>query len=138
MNGRKLILSCIAGFIAMFLLAGLWHIALMIDLYNTPSSRKEPLMGFIALGMFILALLMAYLYPKGYSGGSPVTEGLRFGILVGLLWTLPLSLILHAVQEEYALNMVIVDAIWHMVEEGVGGVVIGLVYGRSDVPAAGR
>ncbi len=138
MNGKKLILSCIAGFIVMFLLAGLWHMALMSDLYTTPSSREEPLMGFIALGLFILALLMAYLYPKGYSGGSPVTEGLKFGILVGLMWVLPLGLILYAVQEGYTLNMVIVDAIWHMVEEGVGGIVIGLVYGRQAVPAAGQ
>ena len=62
-------------------------------------------------------MLMAYLYPKGYSEGSPVGEGLKFGILIGLIWILPLGLIL--------------DAVWHLVEEGAGGIVIGLVYGRN-------
>ena len=131
MGAKKMILACVTGFLVMFLLAGLWHELIMSDLYDMPTSREEPLMGFIALAFFILALLMAYLYPKGYSGGSPAAEGLKFGVVIGLMWTLPLGLILYAVSKDSSLNMVIVDALWHLVEEGAGGVAIGLVYGRS-------
>ena len=131
MDGKKMILACVAGFVVMFLLAGLWHMVIMDEMYDLPTAREEPLMGFIALAFVILALLMAYMYPKGYSGGSPVGEGLKFGVLVGLVWILPLSLILYAVSKDFSLNVLIVDALWHLVEEGAGGAVIGLVYGRN-------
>jgi hypothetical protein len=36
---------------------------------------------------FMLAgfLVFAYVYAKGYEGGSPVVEGVRFGVLVALM-----------------------------------------------------
>src|SRR4051794_26894064 len=34
----------------------------------------------ILLGMFV----MAYIYARGYEGGSGTQEGLRFGVLIGL------------------------------------------------------
>jgi len=37
---------------------------------------------FIILGVLILTVLMAYMYPQGYKGGSPLKEGLRFGVVI--------------------------------------------------------
>ena len=86
MDFKKFIIALIAGFIVMFLLSGLWHVLILGDFYRslTPMVRKQYQMPYIALGYFVFAVLMAYIYPKGYQGGNPVPEGLRFGILMGL------------------------------------------------------
>ena len=113
----------------MFLLAGLWHMALMSDLYASDLNRAEPILGLIAVSYFILALLMAYMYPKGIEGTNKITNGIKFGMVIGLIWVLPHALILHAVSEGGALNVILIDVGWHLVEQSGGGVVIALIYG---------
>lgn len=69
-------------------------------------------------------MLVAVIYPVGYEGGVPWREGLRFGLLMGVLFTLPGGL-------------VIVDAAWHRVEQGAGGIGVALVHGGVAVAATG-
>ena len=134
MNFKKFIIALVAGFVVMVLLSGLWHMLIMGDFYkehSTAGAREQYKMGFIVLGYIVLALLMAYIYPKGCSGGGVVAEGAKFGILMGLLWILPFSLVLYGVIEMSGTGL-IVDVVWHIVEQGVGGIVIGLVYGTDQ------
>ena len=133
MDFKKFIIALVAGFVVMFLLSGLWHVLIMGDFYkaNTPSAMEQHQLQFIALGYLILAVLMSYIYPKGYQGGTPVTEGLKFGIVIGLLWILPVSVVLSGVITGYSGKLLIVDSVWHIVEQGIGGIVIGLVYGSG-------
>jgi hypothetical protein len=132
MDLKKLLIAFVAGFVVMFLLAGLWHMVIMSDFYFSSdlNLREQPLMGYITLGYLVLALLMAYVYPKGYAGGAPVKEGLKFGVLFGLIWILPHSLALFGFSSATTGVQLIVDAIWHLVEQGSGGIVIALVYGK--------
>ena len=133
MNTKKMLLACLAAFVVTFLLSGLWHIVLLGDFYKANDvalARAEPNMLFVILGQLILTFLMAVVYPMGYKGGSPVKEGFRFGAIIGLIWLLPWSVMMHGIWN-YPLAGVIVDSAWHVVEEGVGGIVIGLVYGTS-------
>ncbi len=128
-----MLLACLAAFVVTFLLSGLWHIVLLGDFYKANDvalARAEPNMLFVILGQLILTFLMAVVYPMGYKGGSPVKEGFRFGAIIGLIWLLPWSVMMHGLWN-YPLAGVIVDSAWHVVEEGVGGIVIGLVYGTS-------
>ena len=115
--------------VVMFLLAALWHMALMSDLYAGDQNRAEPMLYLIVVSYLILGLLMAYAYPKGIEGTNKITNGIKFGSLVGLIWVLPHSLILHAVAEGGAFNVILIDAGWHLVEQSCGGVVIALIYG---------
>ena len=105
--------------------AGVEHILADPDL-----PRDVPLMRIAALGYVLLALLMAHVYPKGYAGGAPASEGLRFGAFIGLIATLPRSLVLYAMEGGHTGTLVIVDASWHIVEQGIGGLVIALLHGR--------
>ena len=133
MNTKKFILASLAGGIVTFLLGGLWHAIILADFYETHSAalaRPEPNMIMVALGSLVIAVLMAYTYPIGYKGGSAVKEGFRFGALVGLIWVLPVSLIFSGVWN-YPLVAVIVDSAWHIVEQGVVGIVIALIYGTA-------
>ena len=73
---------------------------------------------------------MAYVYPLGYKGKKPVWEGLRFGMIMGVLWVFPHELAMAGAHGD-SLAYVFKNAAWHLVEQGVGGIVIGLVYGRK-------
>ena len=130
MDYKKFSMAVGGSFLAMFILGSLWHPLLMKNFYEKyggDSMLAEPNLLFIILGVLILAVLMAYLYPQGYKGGSPLKEGLRFGVLIGLLAVLPFSVVMIGVMGT-SKTLVLVDALWHLVEQGVGGIVIGYVY----------
>ncbi len=131
MDTKKFILGSLGAAITSFLLGALWHPLLMGDFYTahmTTILRSEPSIPFIGLGYLVLGILMAYTYPLGYKGGSAVKEGFRFGALIGLIWILPLSLILHG-NINISLVVVLVDAGWHIVQEGMAGIVLAFIYG---------
>jgi len=133
MNVKKFVLAWVAVVVVTFLLGVLWHLFLLADFYEAQHqglTREEPNMAVIIVGHLILGFLMALVYPIGYKGGPPVKEGFRFGALIGLIWILPLSVILHGVWN-LPLTGVIVDSAWHVVEEGIAGIGIALVYGRQ-------
>ena len=73
MSGRKLVTGALVAFVVAFLLSGLWHVVLMGDYYEsvTVGGREAPLMWVIGLAYLVVGLIMAYMYPKGYEGGSP-------------------------------------------------------------------
>ena len=133
MNIGKFLGAAVGGAIVMWLLGGGWHMLIMSEYYAGNSVAEplaEPRMPFIIIGYVILALLMSYIYPKGYSGGG-VVEGLKFGVLMGLVWVLPHAVILHGVYYGATGKLILVDAIWHLVEQGIGGIVIALIYGSA-------
>jgi len=129
MDFKKFSMAVAGGFFAMFILSGLWHRVILKSFYteHLTSTLAEPNILFIVLGYLILAALMAYLYPLGYKGGSPLKEGLRFGIIIGLLWYLPFNVIMIGVVGKSG-TLVVVDGLWRLVEQGVGGIVIGYFY----------
>jgi hypothetical protein len=131
MEARKLILATIAGLSVMVLLSGLWHGLLMQDFYaaHSPTLRETPLLRLIGLGYFVLTAIMVVLYPKGYEGGQPWLEGMRFGMFIGILYCLPRGLVLYGAEGCHTGLLVVVDAAWHLAEQGAGGIVIALVHG---------
>ena len=133
MNGRKFVTGALVASVVAFLLSGLWHVVLMSDYYEsvTVGGREAPLMWAIGLAYLMVGIIMAYMYPRGYEGGSPVGEGLKLGAIIGLLWWLPTNLVLYAVLDGSSSSQIFVDGIWHIVEEGIAGAALGLVYGRS-------
>ena len=134
MNGRKLVLGALAAFVVAYLLSGLWHVLLMSDFYDSAAGgtmRDPPLFLPIGLVYLVVGFIMAYMYPKGYEGGSPISEGLKFGAIIGLLWWFPTQLVLYGATEG-PFSIVLVDGAWHLVEEGLAGAVLGLIYGRKE------
>ncbi len=134
MNSKKLVFAWLAGFVAMFLLSGLWYMVLMSDYYATQFadvSRAEPLFIWIVLGYLVGSFILAYIYPVGSKGGSPLKEGLRFGFFMGVLIAVPFMFIAYAINT-IPLSGTIVDTIYQIVEKMIGGAVIGYVYGGGD------
>ncbi len=134
MNGKKLVLATLLGFVVMFLISGLWYMVIMKGYYGEQFSevnRQEFNMVWIAIGYLVCAFLLAVIYPIGYKGGTPANEGLRFGILMGLIISLPMGLVLYGVYN-IPLIPTIVNIIYQVVEKGIGGIIIGLAYGKRS------
>lgn len=134
MNTKKLLSTFVAGFIVMFALSGLWYLVIMKGFYSEQFAdvqRPEFNMVWITAGYLVAAILMAYVYPKGYKGGPPMNEGMKFGLIIGLLMALPISLV-HLGVHNVPLTGSLVDTLYQVVEKIAGGITIGLVYGKGS------
>jgi hypothetical protein len=40
-------------------------------------------MGYLALGVLIVMFCASFIYARGYEGGAPISEGVRFGCVLG-------------------------------------------------------
>jgi hypothetical protein len=125
------ILSCLV----MFSLAGLYTGVLareFITSHVDPSLlRTPPNLLLIVVGYFVLGLLMAWIYPRVvHNVISPVLSGFRFGIMVAVCWLIPYSLVLFGAYNFPYLALPL-DFGWAFVEQGIGGAIIGLAYGKS-------
>ena len=129
---RKFLLAWVASFAAMFLLAGLFNGVLVRD-FVAANIRAEILRSpsnitFILLGYAALALLMSLIYPRVVAVTS-VRSGVVFGVIAGICWLLPYGLVLHGVYQ-FPTVALFIDPAWALVEQGVGGAIIGLVHSK--------
>ena len=129
----KFILTSLASAAAMLVLAAVWYFVLAGPFYaeHMAVAREVRLYDIIALAYLVLGAMMTLMYPSGYAGGSPAMEGARFGVMIGIICSLPHSLVVYAIQGTQSTTLVLAEAAWHAVEQGVGGVVIGIIYGRT-------
>ena len=130
MNSKKFILAALAAFAVLFVLNSLWFGVIFKDwLANQMPEMHEniPLHVFAEL---VFAVLLAIIYPLGYKGGSPASEGLKFGLLMGLVYQLPNAIHMYAsmggspaVPCMFIVNGILVGI--------AAGITIGLVYGNK-------
>ncbi len=131
MNFGRVAAAALAAWVVYLGVSPLVNNVLLADLYAQHARVFRPQaemnvafgLGASLAGFFVFA----YAYAKGYEGGAGVVEGLRYGVVVGLLlaafsvaWNyvvLPVSGALAAAW--------IVDVI---VEMAIYGAVVGLVY----------
>ncbi len=133
---KKLFLAAIAGAVTMFVVGGLTHLVIFKDLLLSLKgsvvdiNRPEPLLPVTILALIILGLIMSYMYPKGVEGNDKIMQGLKFGVIISLLWFLPCNLIEYSMTTVLSLQSILFDAVLHAIEQGLGGVAIALVYGN--------
>jgi hypothetical protein len=131
---KKSMLSAAVAAALMFSLAGLYTSVLARDFIakhvDATMLRTPPNLGLVFLGYLVLATLMSASYPRiAASGGSPAWRGLRFGMLAGVVWLIPYSLVLFGVYR-FPYGALPMDFAWALVEQGLGGMAIGLIHGR--------
>ncbi len=130
MNVKKFAISTLVVGFTMWVISGLWHNLILPNFYSSEIEATHEGIGLLLIAYLILGLFMAYMYPLGYKGGRPAIEGLRFGIVIGLLWILPHGLAMAGAHGE-SISYVLKNATWHAVEQGLGGIVLGLIYGLN-------
>ena len=86
------------------------------------------LMGLMVLSQLSLAVLLTFIYAKGYEvGKGTLWQGFRFGVLMGLLLAVP-SNVMKAFVYPYPPSLLMSWIIGTLLEVTVAGMVIGLVY----------
>lgn len=129
MKLSKLILNVgVTGF-SMWVISGLWHNLILANFYAKAKGASHEGIGILLISYFILAGFMVFLYTRYYQGGKPVLEGLKFGAIIGILWVFPHDLAMAGAHGE-PMAYVFKNGIWHAVEQGLGGIVMGLIYSR--------
>lgn len=137
----KLILSTIVGGIVLFILGWVFYV-LAFGSFITENFGKimrspdDYKLWAIVVAQFLQALFLAWIYPKGYKGGSPAKEGFMFGIAIGLLTSVPYVFYIWA-QYPVKWQAAVVDGIIMLVMTIITGLVIGLIYGRIGVKKEG-
>lgn len=127
---KKLLFGTLSGSFGMWAIAGIWHNLIKANFYNSINAKHDAI-GVFLVAYFILALMMAYIYPLMYKNGSPLKEGMRFGAIIGILWVLPHGIIDAASHGDTTFLYQFKNALWHIIEQGIGGVIIAFVYGRK-------
>ncbi len=130
MNTKRILLAGSAAFVVMFILGGLWNAVLMVHFYerHAPANARRPeeaSLLFVVIGYVLLAAFMTFLFAQSFKQRPSVPESFQFGALFGVIATLPIYLILYAIWN-VSLTLMLVDSAWHLVQEGVGGVILGL------------
>ncbi len=134
MKTKKLLLGALGCFVVSFIIAAIWHLILFKDLYHDLGAfgRQEPIVIFGFIDNVLKSLVMAFVYPLGYKGGSPIKEGLRFGVFMGVLvgstWVLEIA----GTQPVTSISTwLILESTFVLLQFGVAGMAIGLIYGKE-------
>lgn len=133
----KLILSTIVVGIVLFILGWLIYGVLFAEYFHRffgHISRPESEMKIWAFGVanFTQAFFMYMIYAKGYKGGSPMFEGIRFGIVIGLFVYIPYMFMTWGFMKVMARG-VAADAIVGMFLTLIAAVITAMIHGKKDV-----
>jgi len=141
MNIKKFLLASLVAFLSLNITYAVIEGALLggyIDRAVTQPSGALPTgtitgvsLALVMVAIAAMALIMAYIYPKGYEGGSPAVEGLIFGILMGLFYGIPYTFF-FGTMFPISVSTILIMAIVTTLEVAVAGVFIGLVYGKME------
>jgi hypothetical protein len=92
-----------------------------------PMDTQGAYMPILFGGVCLAMLAASVIYAKGYEGGSGVTEGFRFGALIGAL-AVGYSVIVAYAVTNIGRRITASMAVAAFVEWIIAGVVIGLIY----------
>jgi hypothetical protein len=135
MSLKTYLLAAIAYVIVAFAIAASWHLVFFKEMYDQLGifTRKEPLIPLGVASILMQALVLAYLYPALYKGGHPAKEGLKFGLLVGVLMA-SIAVFAEAGKQNVSslATWLVFESAYYLLQFGLVGVIIGLIYGNRS------
>ena len=137
MNFGRVASAAVVAWIVYLGLSPLVNNVLLAELYAQHARVFRPAaemnlafgLGAALIGFFVFA----YAYAKGYEGGNGAVEGLRFGVVVGLLLAC-FAVVWNYVVLPVSGSLGVAWVVDTLVEMALYGVIVGLVYR----PIAGR
>ena len=133
MNLARVAIAAVVAWIAYLGISFLVHTVLLRDLYlqhlglmrpEADQNAVLPIGFFFALVGFFA---FAYTYAKGYEGGSGRLEGLRFGVLVGILICCFRVIWDHMVWP-VSLQLTTAWMVEYIIEFAIYGSLVGIIY----------
>jgi len=125
----RLLFATLAGGFGMWVIAGLWH-NLILPIINENVQAHHQGIGIMLIAYFILAFLMSYIYSLIHKNRGTVIDGLKTGVIIGILWVFPHGLVMAGAHDT-SIVYEIKNALWHMFEQGVGGIIITFIFGMG-------
>jgi len=134
MDLKRFVLAAVGAFALIVLCDVVIHHVWLGEVYRAnaqwwrPAEEMQSMMGLMYLSEVLLALLLAFIYTKGYEvGKGSLGQGFRFGVLMGLLLALPSSL-MKAFVYPYPSSLILSWMVGTFVEITVAGLMIGYIY----------
>jgi membrane protease YdiL (CAAX protease family) len=94
-------------------------------------------MPFLIVGTLVAMFAVAYIYAKGYEGGSGIQEGLRFGALIGV-FAVGYIAVGNYVVMNIGRRLAVSMAVAGFVEWVVVGMALGVMYKPAGKTSSGR
>jgi hypothetical protein len=141
MNYLRLVLAALGGTVASFAVGFLllWLAPALIEeghKYPAVFRPKEEMFKVMPIGLvasFIAILVVAIIFAMIRRGGSGISEGARFGVLIGIF--VVCGFVLHNyVNLNIGLKLALGQAAAYFVQWTVVGIVIGLIYKPPATP----
>jgi len=140
MNFTRVAMAALAAWVLYMVVGYLVHGVLLRDLYmeyagvmrlEAEAQAILPVnFGVVLVGFFAFA----YAYAKGYEGGNGLQEGLRFGVLVGIMLC-TFGAIWQYMVWPAGRRLLAAWLIDYIVEFALYGIVVGLIYKPAAVSA---
>lgn len=129
----KFWLAAASYLVLTFIFAAGWHLALFKAVYARLGafSRPQPIIALGVLSMVLQAVVVAYLYPFFYRGGSPLATGATFGLLLGVFMGSN-AVLAEAGKTQISPigTWIMLEGIYYLAQFTVVGAVIGAIYGQ--------
>ena len=138
MNAQKLLLGTLASAILIFGLDYVAYTMLLKDMFTRVAGfhRDMPDMLWMIIGLIVFAAVFTYMYAQGANdNGTRTQQGMRYGILVGLLIGIGMNLVWYSIQLADPVSSYLIDGVYTIVKFAVVGIVVAHVTG---IPAAAR
>jgi hypothetical protein len=134
MDKKKFTYAALAYIVLTFAIAASWHLVIFKDMYDQLGifTRKEPIIPLGIASMIMQAIVLSYLYPRYYRGGSILKEGLIFGALTGVLMASIAVFAEAGKQQVTSLPFWLVfESAYYLLQFSISGVVIAKIYGKD-------
>lgn len=126
MSIQRLIVSSVFSGLIMWIVGGLYHNLILPAVSKHIDPHHEGL-GITLMAYILLGLLMSYFYMNSKDHRDSLIKGIKTGAIIGILWVFPHGLTMAAVHES-SISYQITNALYHVTEQGTGGVIIFLSF----------
>ncbi len=139
MNTKRWVFASLAIFILSQILEFIIHGLILSGAYEAtaalwrPEQEMNSMMWMMWLSGLIIAFIFVYIFAKGYEGKG-IMEGIRFGVLIGIFFSIPMSLGSFAMISMPG-ALAISWFIWGVIEYTLLGIVTALIYKPVSAPA---
>jgi hypothetical protein len=133
---KKVLTGAAVVFVAMLILGYLIHEVLLGSQYMDPSMShlwrgpEEMMMGLIFVVDVIVAFFLSLLYSKGHEGKG-ISEGVRFGLMMGLIVATPMAYATYATMP-ITYGLALSWFIYGIIEYIIYGVLLAAVFGKKQ------
>lgn len=128
--------SWFAYLVITFAMGFVWHLVIFKELYaelGIFTRIDDPIIPLGFTAMLIQGAVLAYLYPLIAKSGNPISEGLKFGLLMGLFIASSAVIAEAAKQRVSSLpTWLVVESVYYAIQFSLSGIAIAFIYGKLE------